>query len=152
MEQSSRQEGVDGETSVERIPFRGHPKVSALHPTTIEITMEEDLTERGDCIVGVGAGKGCAQLSEGVKAGIRRGSSAVLLRLVVGSESFVVKATGDPRLTLSHPHEIVVRRSDFVSDRTIAVRADAAARDIPRSMVARLRDPASVGFLEIEVG
>jgi uncharacterized protein len=145
-------EPLRGETLLERIPFRGHPKVSALHPTTIEITMEDHLTERGDCIVGVGAQKGCAQLSEGVKAGIRRASSTVILRLVVGSESFAVKAAGDPRLTLSHPHEIVVRKSDFVSDRTVAVRADAAARDIPRSMVARLRNPASVGFLEIEVG
>jgi len=151
VEEQSGQEEVREETAMERILFRGHPMVSAMHPTTIEVTVEDHLTERGDCIVGVGAGKGCAQLGEGIKAGIRRASSTVLLRLLVGSESFEVKARGDPRLTLSHPHEIVVRRSDFVSDRTIAVRADAAARDIPRSMVAKLRNPATVGFLEIEV-
>lgn len=125
--------------------------VSGRHPTTIEITTEEHLTERGDCIIGVRAAKGCAQLSEGVKAGIRTGSSLVLLRFVVGPESFLVTAAGDPRLTLSHPHEIVVRKSEFVSDRTIAVRADAAANDFPRRMIAKLRDPDAVGYLEVEV-
>jgi len=75
----------------------------------------------------------------------------VLLRFVVGPESFLVTAAGDPRLTLSHPHEIVVRKSEFVSDRTIAVRADAAANDFPRRMIAKLRDPDAVGYLEVEV-
>jgi len=125
--------------------------VSALHPTTIEVTTEGHLTEKGDCIVGVGAEKGCAQLGERVKAGIRSGGSVVLLRLVVDSESFIVRANGDPRLTLSHPHEIVVRKSDFISDRTIAVGADAAAKDIPRDMIAKLRNPSTVGYLEVEV-
>jgi len=126
--------------------------VSALHPTTIEITTEESLTVRGDCIVGVRASKGCAQIGEAVKSRIRSPSSTVLLRFIVGPETFEVRAEGDPRLTLSHPHEIVVRKSEFVSDRTIAVRADAAAKDIPRRMVARLQDPGTLGYLEVEVG
>jgi hypothetical protein len=141
---------LEREGQVERIAFRGHPMVSALHPTTIEITTEEHLTANGDCIVGVGAEKGCAQLQQAVKAAIKRGSTTVRLRISVGPDSFVVMASGDPRLTLTHPHEIVVRKSEFISDRTIAVRASAAAKDIPRPMVARLRDPRTVGFFEVE--
>ena len=144
-------EGVVREQWSDRIPFRGHRLVTALHPTTIEITTEDHLTERGDCIIGVAAEKGCAQLAEGVKAGIRRPSAKVLLRFVVGADTFDVEAQGDPRLTLAHPHEIVVRRSDYISDRTIAVRADAAAKDVPRRMIAALRRPATVGFLEVSV-
>lgn len=133
------------------IAFHGHPLVSASHPTTIEITTEDRLTKEGDCIVGVSADRGCAGLDSAVKDRIRAGSSHVLLRLVVGSDSFEVKARGDPRLSLTHPHDIVVRKSDFVSDRTIAVRADAASRDIPRRMIAALRRPETVGYLEVEV-
>jgi len=71
--------------------------------------------------------------------------------LAVGNHAFEVRAEGDPRLELSHPKDIVIRRSDFVSDRTLAVHADAAAKDVPREMVRLLRDPCTLGRLEIEV-
>ncbi|MBI3840382.1 MAG: DUF371 domain-containing protein [Thaumarchaeota archaeon] len=126
--------------------------VRSLHPTTIEVTAEEHLTPRGDCIIGVGGTKGCAQLDERVKDGLRTAGSKVRVKIVAGAESFVVNATGDPRLELSHEGEIVIRRSSFVSGRTLAVGADAAAKDLPRSMVALLRSGDTSGFLEIEVG
>jgi hypothetical protein len=125
--------------------------VRALHRTTIEITTEDTLTERGDCIIGVGAGKGCAQLGEAVKSAIVQASSLVLLRVVVGDDSFLVRARGDPRLSLTDPHDIVVRKSYYASGRTIAVGSDSAAVDIPRRMVAMLRNPSSTGYLEVEV-
>lgn len=133
------------------VTFHGHPMVRSAHPTTIEVTTEDHLTPRGDCIVGVGASSGCAQLDPRVKEGLRRKGSRVTIRLVVGSLVFEVKAEGDPRLELSHPSDIVIRRSDFISDRTLAVRADASAKDIPRGMVRLLREPGTVGRLEIEV-
>jgi len=140
------------EVLVEYVTFTGHPLVSALHPTTIEVTTQEFLTENGDCIVGVGAAKGCAGLDERIKENLRRTGSMVTLRLVVGTLSFVVRASGDPRLQLSHEHDMVIRKSDFMSERTLAVRADAAAKDIPRDMVNLLRNPKTLGRLEIEVG
>jgi hypothetical protein len=142
---------MEREVVRDRIAFHGHPLISALHQMTIEITTEDRLTKEGDCIVGVGADIGCAGLDEAVKERIRDRSSRVLLRLVVGSDSFEVKARGDARLALTHPHDIVVRKSDFISDRTIAVGADAASNDIPRRMIAALRRPETVGYLEVEV-
>jgi uncharacterized protein len=139
------------ETLIESVTFRGHPAVRSLHPTTIEVTTEEYLTENGDCIVGVSATKGCASLDERVKESLRQSGSMVTLTLIVGSLSFAVSASGDPRLQLSHEHDIVIRRSDFISDRTLAVRADASAKDIPREMVDLLRNPKTIGRLEIEV-
>lgn len=133
------------------VTFRGHPMVKSTHPTTIEVTTEEHLTPRGDCIVGVGASIGCAQLDQQLKQGLKRKGSRVTIRMFVGPFTFEVKAEGDPRLELSHPHDIVIRKSDYVSDRTLAVHADAAARDIPREIVRQLRQPAAVGRLEIEV-
>jgi hypothetical protein len=135
----------------ELILFRGHPLIASTHPTTIEVTTENRLTEKGDCIIGVSASKACAQLDPRVKEALRRKDSSVTIHILVGNCSFQVKAAGDPRLDLSHPHDMVVRRSDFVSGRTLAVRADAAAKDIPREVVRQLRDPAVVGRMEIEV-
>ncbi len=139
------------QTATDKILFRGHPMVRSLHPTTIEVTTEEHLTEKGDCIIGVGASKGCAQLDERLKAALRREGSSVMLRIRAGEKRFEFAAKGDPGLGLSHPHEMVIRRSRFVSDRTLAVGAGAAAKDIPRPIVASLRDPRTVGVLEIWV-
>ena len=125
--------------------------VRSAHPTTIEVTTEDHLTARGDCIVGVGASMGCAQLNVRLKEALKRKGSRVTIRMFVGPYTFEVKAEGDPRLELSHPHDIVIRKSDYVSDRTLAVHADAAAKDIPREIVRHLREPTTVGRLEIEV-
>lgn len=136
----------------ESVVFRGHPMVRSAHPTTIEITTEDYLTANGDCIIGVAASKGCAQLGDAVKEGLKTKGSRVTIRLLVGDRSFQVNARGDPRLELSHRHDMVIRKSEFISDRTIAVHADSAAKDIPREMVRLLRNPTTVGRLEIEVG
>jgi len=125
--------------------------VRSVHPTTIEVTTEDHLTSRGDCIVGVGASAGCAQLDAQLKEGLRRKGFRVTIRMIVGPYNFEIRAEGDPRLELSHPHDIVIRTSDYVSDRTLAVHADAAAKDIPREIVRQLREAGTVGSLEIEV-
>jgi len=135
----------------ENIVFSGHPNVRSLHPTTIEVTRDDNLTSRGDCIIGVSADKGCSDLREETKAALRSLGSRVVLKITAGPDSFVFHAMGNPGLDLSHPHDIVVRKSEFLSDRTLAVKADVAARDIPRSLVARLRDPRTVGTLALEV-
>ena len=136
---------------VERISFRGHPMVRATHRTTFEVTTDEHLTPDGDCIIGVGADRGCAQLGEAMKEALRSDRGKVRLTLTVGVETFVAEARGDPGLDLSHPHDMVIRKSGFLSDRTLAVGASAAARDIPRSMVAGLRSSGAVGTLLVEV-
>ncbi len=141
----------EGRPARDVVLFRGHPMVRSEHPTTIEVTTEGHLTSKGDCIIGVGASKGCAQLEPRVKEALRGKDAKVSIRIVVGGRSYGVTAAGDPRLELSHPHDIVIRKSDFISERTLAVHSDAAAKDIPKDMVRMLKDPAAVGRLEIEV-
>ena len=137
--------------ALERIAFHGHPMVRALHPTTIEITKDEHLTERGDCIIGVGADKGCLQLSETLKTALRTDHSEVTIRVMVGRDSFELTAKGDIGLELSHPHDIVIRTSRFTSGRTLAVAASAAAIDVPRTIVERLTESRTMGVMEVEV-
>lgn len=145
----SEHQRVERPALLERISFRGHPMVLALHPTTIEITTDSHLTRRGDCIIGVAAEKGCDGLRTETKHALGRQDARVSIRIAVADQTFKLEARGDPRLTLTHPHDIVIRKSDFVSDRTLAVRAGAAAKDIPRGMVRLLRDPETTGYLEV---
>jgi hypothetical protein len=125
--------------------------VKALHPTTIEITTEEHLSERGDCIIGVAASKGCDGLATWTKDALRNDESRVTIRVLVGQELFDVRARGDSKLSLSHPRDIVIRRSTFINERTLAVNADFAAIDLPRSIVETLKRDSATGIMEIEV-
>ena len=135
----------------DRVAFRGHPMVRATHRTTIEITTEGRLTERGDCIVGVLAEKGCAALDGRLKDALRRTGSRVAFRLVVEGKAFAFSAAGGPGLELSDLHEMVIRKSEFLSPRTLAIGSSAAAKDIPREMVDDLRNPEARGWLEMTV-
>ena len=132
------------------VPFAGHPNVRSTHRTTTEITVEPSLTPRGDCIVGVGAGAGCAGLPADVKGAIRRAGSRVRVTVAVGQNRFVIRGRGDPGLSLEHPTDMVVRKSGFLCPRTLAVGCDAASVDMPREMVRDLRRGAG-GVLVIEV-
>ncbi|MFQ5920931.1 MAG: DUF371 domain-containing protein, partial [Nitrososphaerales archaeon] len=59
------------------------------------------------------------------------------------------EARGSPSLPLAHSHDIVIRKSNFVCPRTLAVRSEKASSDLPREMVRMLRDPAKKGLLLI---
>ena len=67
----------------------------------------------------------------------------------VRSESFTVEGRGSSALTFTDPHEIVVRKSGFVSGRTLMVYSNKAAVDIPRRVVKLLQDPAETVTIEI---
>ncbi|MFP3137352.1 MAG: DUF371 domain-containing protein [Nitrososphaeria archaeon] len=123
---------------VETVEFRGHPNVSAIHRTTLEVTTEAELTPRGHCIIGVSADKGAAGLSDAMKAHIRAGGR-LRFELRVGGHTFEFEGWGSRHLELSDATSIVIRRSSFVSPRTVAIRSTAAAADVPRAIVSELR-------------
>ena len=132
------------------VGFRGHPNVRSLHRTTIEVTTEPGLTPAGDCIIGVGADCGCAGLPDSLKAALRDGRSRVRVTLIAGGIEYSVSGRGDPRLELSHPSDIVVRRSAFACPRTLAVECDGSAAEAPRAMAAALASHGARGTMRIE--
>lgn len=132
------------------VGFRGHPNVRPLHRTTIEVTTERGLTPAGDCIVGVGADCGCAGLPDGLKAALRDAHTRVRITLIAGGREYSVSGRGDPRLALSHPSDIVARRSSFACPRTLAVECDGSAAGVPPEMAAALREPGARGVMRIE--
>ena len=129
----------------------GHPEIRSTHLTTLEITREEHLTRRGDCIIAVKASRGLADLPGQIRKTLSRSGGMARMTLVVGSQRFTVEGKGAMGLSLSHPRDIVVRKSGFASDRTLMVNADKAAVDIPRDMVQLLRDPVQKIIVEISI-
>jgi hypothetical protein len=125
----------------EVIHARGHKNIQATHKTTFEITREKALTRRGDCVVAVDATKGAMGLRPGFKEAAKKEGARITITIETGGLKEVVNARGSPRLLFLHPADLVVRKSDYVCDRTIAIRADKAAIDISRKIIEKLRDP-----------
>ncbi len=136
---------------VEEIPFMGHSMVRAMHERTIEITTEVHLTSRGDCIIGVGASKGVVRLSPSMKRALRSDDARVRFTIVAPGGKFSFAARGSKDLSFESPTDMVIRRSGFVCGRTLAIKADSSAREIPRDLVGTLKSPEAVGLLRIEV-
>jgi hypothetical protein len=118
----------------------GHENIKSTSKTTFEITKEEHLTPRGDCIVAVSANKGTVDLSPEFKKIACKSDAHIEIRIAVNGEVETVKAQGDSALTFSHPTDLVVRKSDYVCSRTLAIRADKAACDLSRRLIEKLRN------------
>ena len=133
------------------IEFTGHENIRSNHQRTLEITKESHLTPRGDCIIGVNAKSGCADLPEELKNKLKNPDSKVNFSIKVGDEEFVMEGKGHSDLILSHTKDIVIRKSDFVCPRTLAIKCDKASDLLPRSMVKLLQDPKTIGTFTITV-
>ena len=53
---------------IDFVEFFGHPLIKATHETTFEITKEEKISLKGDCIIGVKANKSCKDLNDQLKS------------------------------------------------------------------------------------
>ena len=133
----------------DEVTFYGHPNIQSLHAKTIEITKDEHLTVRGDCIIGVKANKACADLDESFKHRLKSNSAVVRIEIMVGDKSLLITGRGDERLSMLNAHEIVIRRTNFVCPRTMSVLCDKASSDVPRKLVKMLRDQETKGIFRI---
>ena len=133
------------------INFSGHENIRSTHKKTIEITKESSLTPQGDCIIGVNASSSCADLPILLKEKLQDPKSTVHFSIKVAEQEFIVKGRGHKNLTLTHTEDIVIRKSDFISPRTLAVKCDKASDLLPREMVTLLQNPNTKGTFTIIV-
>ena len=136
------------DTLLEELQFYGHQNVLATHYNTLEVTMDEDISKRADCIIGVKANKGCLQLNQKLRSHIHR-SEWLRFNLIVRDFNFEFVGKGESTLDLSDPREIVFRKSNYVSARTAALNCNVAACDIPRHIIKLLQRPDSIGKIRI---
>lgn len=122
-----------------KIRCRGHPLVTAAHPSTFEITREPGLTLKGDCILAVAADRGARDLPEEFGALLCRDDASLLTVLSCDGMSVEIRGRGSSSMTLDHPSDLVWRKSRYVCGRTVAIEADTVARTIPREFINALR-------------
>jgi hypothetical protein len=120
---------------------RGHKNILSTHKTTFEVTKEEALSKRGNCIVAVEATKAAVDFPVEFKEAARREGARITVTVEVDGVKETVKAWGSPQLLFTHQTDLVVRKSSYVCDRTLAIGADKAAIDFSRALVEKLKNP-----------
>ncbi|WP_202320475.1 DUF371 domain-containing protein [Archaeoglobus neptunius] len=120
---------------------RGHENIRATHRTTFEITRDRNLSPRGDCIIAVNADSSVADIPDGLRDLLKRG---LKFQIEISLPDYglyeIVEGYGDERLLLTHPTDIVVRKSSYICPRTLLISANKAARDLNREIVELLKD------------
>jgi len=119
---------------------RGHPNVTSLHKTTFEVTMDNQMGNTADCIVGIFAEASLDDLPVRIKETIR--NEKQLIRVLLETENSIdeIKGYGHPSLTLDHSNDMVCRKSDYTCSRTLMIKADKAASEIKRELVEDLKE------------
>ncbi len=128
-------------TITEVIFARGHTNVQLTHKTTLQITKDAFLSKRGDCVIAIAATKGATDLSPKFKEAAQHEKTRIKVVIEIDNEKEIVTAQGSPRLTFSNPNDLVVRKSNYVCSRTLAIHADKAAADLSKKLVEKLQNP-----------
>jgi len=123
----------------EEILAFGHENILATHPTTLMITKDKELTKQGDCIIAIGADKAVSNLSTEFKQKLRETNTKLNMTIEINGFIEQITAYGSTELDFSNNNDMVIRKSNFTSDRTLAIKADRAAKDLPREFVKNLK-------------
>ncbi|MBO7209845.1 MAG: DUF371 domain-containing protein [Methanobrevibacter sp.] len=131
-----------------KIMAKGHENVLSLHKSTFEITKDKDLTLSGDCIIGLDIDKSMEDFPKEFKEKLANDDTKVIVELKTPNASDTIEGFGHHDLSLSHPTDIVCRKSTFVCSRTLMIKSNKAAIDLNRDLI---KDLANGESMEVNI-
>lgn len=123
-----------------KILTKGHRNVTSLHKSTFEITRDAEIGPTADCIIGVDMDRTMLDFPDEFKHMIADSKTRIVVELKTENGYDEITGWGHEDLTLSHPTDIVIRKSDYVCPRTLMIRADKAARDLDEHLICDLKN------------
>ena len=119
----------------------GHPNILAMHKTTLEFTKDENVSLKGDCIVGVNADFELKELNKFIK---NSKTSKITITLKPLTQNKKYKKIQENVIAQINPKfddnkELVIRKTDFVSERTFAISSNKAAFEVDRELIRFLK-------------
>jgi len=125
---------------LEKISAYGHENILCTHKTTIELTKENSITKRGNCILGIKATKSCIDLNPILKKNIiNEKKIKVSIRAENVTDSFY--GFGNKDLTLLDKNDLIFRKSDYICDRTVLINCTKSSNDLNRKLIKKLKKP-----------
>ena len=121
----------------------GHKNITSSHKNTLEFTKDKDIGKIAHCIIGVNADFSLDKLKEAIK-------DKEKIRITIEADNIKDKIDCIPNKDFGDNREIVIRISDFVSERTLGIRADKASKDIKKELKEKLTNPNQEITIKIE--
>jgi len=139
----------------------GHENITAKHRTTLEFTKDTEMGLKGDCIVGVKADFSLDSLKDFIK---RLDNNKVTIIIEIFHQEYDKKEYNEKNFNekniknnyknkkiierinaeinpdFNSENGMVIRKSDFIDERTFAIKADKAACDLNRDLIEKLRN------------
>lgn len=123
-----------------KIFSKGHRNVTSHHKSTFEITKDAEIGPTADCIVGVDMDKTMLDFPQEFKDKIANPDTKIIVELKTENGHDEITGFGHEDLTLTHPTDIVIRKSDYVCSRTLMIGADKAAKDLDGDLIDDLKN------------
>ena len=146
----------------------GHENITAKHKTTLEFTKDEDLRLEGDCIVGVRADFQLNKIKQFIKK-LSNNKITITIQTIKNFNKKIInnKNTDEDKLKndynkiiekinaeinpgFNSNEEMVIRKTEFISERTFAIMADKAAFELNRELISFLKEKESRIRVRIE--
>ena len=123
-----------------KLKTKGHKNVTSHHKSTFEITKEAEIGPAADCIIGVDMDYTMLDFPEDFKAKIADSNTKITVILDTENGHDEITGWGHEDLTLTHPTDIVCRKSDYTCSRTLMIKADKAACDLDINLIEDLKN------------
>ena len=135
----------------------GHENVTAKHKTTLEFTKDEELSLEGDCIVGVKADfsfDSLKKLINKIENKHENKKITITIKTINNTNNKIKdedkikniteeKITAEINPAFNSYNEIVIRKTNFISKRTFAIKADKSSSELNRNLIDFLKDKAN---------
>ena len=154
----------------------GHENITARHKTTLEFTKDDEMRLEGDCIVGIGADFELASLKRFIKSLGNNRKITITIETINNTDNekiindkkikindknnnneknikneIIGKITAEINPDFNSDKEMVIRKSDFVSARTFAIKADKAAFELGKGLVGFLTEKGNKIRIVVEI-
>lgn len=123
-----------------KIRTKGHKNVTSNHKSTFEITKDAEIGQTADCIIGTDMDKCMLNFPHEFKDKIADSSTKITVILETENGYDEITGFGHEDLTLTHPTDIVIRKSDYTCSRTLMINADKAAKDLDCNLIDDLKN------------
>lgn len=132
----------------------GHKNILGTHPTTIEFTKDKGLSLKGNCIIGVNSDFDLKSIKKFINDNLsiknnqcekkslknkKIKNNLLKVKIIIESNGIKEEINGYLNPDFDNDKEIVIRKSDFVSKRTLVLKADKGAKDLCRDLIKLLR-------------
>ena len=117
----------------------GHTNILATHKTTLEFTKDENVSLKGDCIVGVNADFELKKIKKFIQK-LKNKNITITIKAILTSTKIQEKISAEINPNFNDDVELVIRKTDFVSERTFATSSNKAAFDLNRDLIRFLKE------------